>query len=403
MSRNENLHSAKAAKNDEFYTKLSDIDHEMSAYISHDENVFRGKSVLCPCDDPEWSNFTKYFATRFGELGLKRLVCTSYAKGAGNKIITDWQRKNPSYDPVKNPTHGKMFWLDENEPPCDPDHIKYRYLEGDGDFRSNEVRQLRDECDIVVTNPPFSLFREFLDWIVVGNKRFICIGPMNAITYKEVFPLIKDNKIWAGGSFNKTFLLAVPAGHPANTDMKDELGRNIAKVPGCCWYTNIELDKRHELLQLDTMRNNLLYNKRLRKKLLDSYGMLEYPKYDNYDAIEVPFTNAIPSDYDGVMGVPISFLDKYNPEQFEIVAFRRGNDGKDLVFSREREREFNRTFGSLCDVNSGTYEQSQGYRDKWEAYLRSNHNTTEKESGDNGFLLVLVSQTGRPRGKKRIG
>lgn len=316
LGRNENLHAAKKAKNDEFYTKYTDIEREMQAYLLHDENVFRGKSVLCPCDDPEWSNFTKYFADRFGEIGLARLVCTSYAKGAGNKKVTEWQRANPSFDPEKNPTHGKIFWLDENEPPCDRDHIKYSYLEGDGDFRSDEVRKLRDECDIVVTNPPFSLFREFLDWIVGGGKKFICIGPMNAITYKEVFPLIKNNRIWAGTTHPKTF---------EQVDGPEKTFGNVY------WFTNVDHGVRHEKLMLDTMRNNLLYNKRLRKKLMDSYGKFEYPKYDNYDAIEVPFTSAIPSDYDGIMGVPISFLDKYNPEQFEIVGFwNAGEAGRDI-------------------------------------------------------------------------
>ena len=322
MARNGNLSAAKRAKNDEFYTRYEDIQKEMQAYLVHDPDVFRGKCVLCPCDDPDWSNFTKYFATRFSDLGLKKLICTSYAKSAGNRIVTDLQKESPSFDISKNATHGKRFSLDVDEPPCDLEHIRYEYLDGDGDFRSDEVRRLRDEADIIVTNPPFSLFREFLAWIYEANKKFICIGPMNAITYKEVFPLIKDNRLWVGTTHPKTF---------------KQVHGPVKTFGNVYWYTNVEHGLRHELMQLDTMENNLRYNKRLRKKLLESYGALEYPKYDNYDAIEVPFTSAIPSDYDGAMGVPISFLDKYNPEQFEIVAFRKGEDGHDLVFSRERE------------------------------------------------------------------
>ena len=302
MAGNANLGAAKAAKNDEFYTQWNDIENEMQAYLEYDPNVFRGKTILLPCDDPDWSNFTKYFTEHFEQLGLKKLISTSYAADGGS---------------------GKVFVLEgENKP-------RWGYLAGDGDFRSAEVTALRDEADVVVTNPPFSLFREFMAWLIEGDVKFSVIGNMNAVTYKEIFPLIKDNKMWPGIAFNKTMEFAVPAGYYAAKDAElDKCGNRLVKVPAISWFTNIEHGRRHEFLKLMTMEDNLVYG----SKKVRSAG---YPTYDNYDAVEVPFTSGIPSDYEGVMGVPISFLGKYNPEQFEIVKFRHGDDGKDLGYTQE--------------------------------------------------------------------
>lgn len=351
MAENTALHSARDAKNDEFYTQYSDIEAEMNAYVEFNPDVFRDKTILLPCDDPEWSNFTKYFAANFTRFGLKKLISTSYAKSAGSQQLTLFEQESPLFDMDKHDTHGKLFMLTRDKDGSgrvDMDDIEFSgYLEGDGDFRSREVRALRDEADIIVTNPPFSLFREFLAWILEAEKQFVILGNMNAITYKEVFPHLKDNEIWLGyKSLNQDMYFDVPEerrqwlleNKKEGSAYKIINGVVMGRLASACWFTNLDHNKRHEPLMLDTMEHNLKFNKRLRKKFERDYGVNEYPHYDNYDAIEVPFVEAIPSDYDGVMGVPITFLDKYNPEQFEIVAFRKGEDGKDLVFTRERER-----------------------------------------------------------------
>ena len=290
MAGNTNLVAAKAAKNDEFYTQWNDIESEMQAYLEYDPDVFRGKVVLLPCDDPDRSNFTKYFAERFEQLGLKKLISTSYAANGGN---------------------GKVFVLEgENEP-------QREYLAGDGDFRSDEVTALRDEADMVITNPPFSLFREFMVWLVEGGVEFSVIGNMNAIACKEIFPLIKGNEMWLGASRMGAKCFALPSNAPVKANQHEENGVRFQKFGNIAWFTNIEHGRRHEPLALMTMEDNLLYgSKRIRETA--------YAKYDNYDAIEVPETRGIPSDYAGVMGVPISFLDKYNPAQFEIVGTSDG-------------------------------------------------------------------------------
>lgn len=336
MADNSSLGSAKKAKNDEFYTQYSDIEAEMNAYVEYNPDVFRDKTVLLPCDDPEWSNFTKYFAANFTRFGLKKLISTSYAQSAGNKQMTLFELNSPLYDESKHETHGKLFTLTSDKDgsgTVDTDDIEFSgYLEGDGDFRSAEVKKLRDEADIIVTNPPFSLFREFLAWILEANKQFVIIGSKNAITYKEVFPLLKENKIWLGPGFpggNAYFRIAEDASRDFASGVYDT-STGLVKFRNVGWFTNIDHGLRHQPLQLDTMAHNLKFNKKLKKKLEKDYGKVEYPHYDNYDAIEVPFTECIPSDYDGVMGVPITFLDKYNPEQFEIIKFRKGDDDKDL-------------------------------------------------------------------------
>lgn len=322
---NRNLKDAKAAKNDEFYTQYHDIEAEMNAYLEYNAEVFRGKTVLLPCDDPEWSNFTRFFVAKFEELGLKKLISTSFAQESKN-YKSDWQpslfeTEDPRYNAEKSAICGKIFTLthDTNHSgKIDIDDLEWEYLEGTGDFRSPEVTALRDEADIIITNPPFSLFREFLAWIMEGDKKFAIIGNMNAITYKEVFPLIKDNKIWLGATGNgKDMVFAVPKGAKVDEKDKQKAARlgyigDYTRLGNSCWYSNIEHGRRHQPLALMTMEDNLRYNKKMK-------GKEGYEHYDNYDAIEIPFTDAIPSDYDGVMGVPISFLDKYCPEQFEIL------------------------------------------------------------------------------------
>ena len=333
MADNTNLGAAKAGKNDEFYTQYSDIEAEMNAYVEYNPDVFRDKTILLPCDDPEWSNFTKYFASNFERFGLKKLISTSYAKGAGNKQLTIFEMLSPLYDETLHETRGKLFTLtrDKDESGIiDTDDIEFSgYLKGDGDFRSDEVCKLRDEADIIITNPPFSQFREFLAWIISSNKRFAIIGNVNAITYKEVFPLLKENLIWLGDSIHSgDRKFNVPDDYPLEAAGcgVDPDGRKYIRVKGVRWFTNIDHGGRHEPLQLDTMAHNLKYNKILKKKLETEYGLASYPHYDNYDAIEVPFTECIPSDCDGVMGVPITFMDKYNPDQFEILGMCENED-----------------------------------------------------------------------------
>lgn len=299
MADNKKLNKARAAKNDEFYTMYSDIEAEMNAYITHNPKVFRGKTILCPCDDPEESMFARYFVDNFNALGLKKLICTCISQEARKGAVTNGEEK------------GKMLCITKQE-----SKSCWTYLEGAGDFRSPEVTALRDEADIIITNPPFSLFREFLAWIVQGNKQFAIIGNMNAITYKEVFPLIKENKMWLGvTNFNTGMHFYVPKNFKYADTYKFDRERNgkaVNRVPGCCWYSNLEHGRRHQPLALMTMEDNLRYNKKMKDKEA-------YNHYDNYDAIEVPYTDAIPSDYEGRMGVPITFLDKYNPHQFEIL------------------------------------------------------------------------------------
>lgn len=320
---NKNLSAAKRAKNDEFYTQYADIQKEINAYLDYNPNVFRDKVILLPCDNPEWSNFTKFFAQNFERFGIKQLISTSYACASKGPNACDdycptlFEYAAKQYNASKTKTNGKIFTLcrDKNcNGHIDINDLEWKYLDGDGDFRSDEIKKLRNEADIIVTNPPFSLFREFLAWIIDANKQFIIIGNMNAITYKEVFPLIKENKIWLGESIHSGDReFGVPNSYPLNAAgyRIDEKGNKFIRVKGVRWFTNIEHGRRHQPLNLMTMAENLKFNKKIKNT--------GYQKYDNYDAIEVPFTDAIPSDYDGVIGVPISFLDKYCPEQFEII------------------------------------------------------------------------------------
>jgi hypothetical protein len=326
---NSNLTSAKKAKNDEFYTQYNDIEKEITAYLEYNPEVFRGKTVLLPCDDPEWSNFTKFFAQNFERLGLKKLVSTSYAPESksykSNYQPTLFEKNDPQFDQDKTKTNGKIFTLTHDKSgdgKIDVNDLEWHYLEGDGDFKSREIKKLRDEADFIITNPPFSLFREFLNWIVQAGKQFLVIGNMNAITYKELFLLIKEDKIWLGATnFNTGMYFKVPEDFIYADTYKFEREKNgtkVNRVPGVCWFTNLDHGRRHQPLPLMTMADNLKYSKHKEIKGKESYDL-----YDNYDAIEVPFTDAIPGEYGGVMGVPISFLDKYSPEQFEIVGLTK--------------------------------------------------------------------------------
>lgn len=346
------MHKAKKAKNDEFYTQYSDIEREINAYLDFNPDVFKDKIVLLPCDDPEWSNFTKYFAQNFEKLKLKKLISTSYAADSKPRDVpyqlTIFEINNPRYDESKTRSHGKIFILERDvnkDKRININDLEFDYLDGDGDFKSDEIKKLRDESDIIITNPPFSLLREFLAWLIEGGKQFCIIGTMNAITYKEVFPLIKNNKMWLGNGFNHgNAYFGIPETADKNyaSGVYDSNTR-LVKFRNCCWFTNIDHGRRHQPLPLMTMADNIKFSKH---KEIREHG---YLKYDNYDAIEVPFTDAIPSDYKEGMGVPISFLDKYNPDQFKIERFRKGNDGKDLTYTvdnnddseRERERERN--------------------------------------------------------------
>jgi hypothetical protein len=297
-SSNANLHKASTGKNDEFYTQLSDIEKELGHYKEH----FKNKVVFCNCDDPEESNFWNYFAQNFEFLGLKKLIATHF------------QTEKPSYklEIIKDINRdGKINKLDT---------VKTK-LKQNGDFRSPECIDILKGADIVVTNPPFSLFREYVAQLVEYDKKFVIIGNVNAITYKEIFKLIKDNRLWLGHSIHSGDReFRVPEYYPLNAagNRIDEQGNKYIRVKGVRWFTNLDYTERHEDL--------ILYKTYLGHE--DSY-----PHYDNYDAINVDITKDIPADYEGVMGVPITFLDKYSPEQFEIVKFRKGDDEKDLVIN----------------------------------------------------------------------
>ena len=350
---NGTLNNARMAKKDEFYTMFYDIETEMEAYLDYNPDVFRGNTVLLPCDDPEWSNFTKYFAQNFEELGLKKLISTSYAQDSKlykeGVQLSFLETESPKFDKSKTNTHGKIFVLDKDvtgDGKINLDDLQWDYLEGDGDFRSEEVKRLRDEADIIVTNPPFSLFREFLAWIVEAGKLFVIIGNINCVTYKEVFPLIKDNKLWMGctiHSGDREF--RVPDEYPLNASgwRIDNEGNKFIRVKGVRWYTNMEHGRRHQPLSLMTMADNIKYSKHKEVK-----GR-KYAVYDNYNAIEIPFTDAIPCDYDEWMGVPISFLDKYCPEQFEIIGMAKRGAGDPSLKSKVYTKE---DYANYSDLNA---------------------------------------------------
>lgn len=284
------LHNAKREKYDEFYTLRSDIDKELVHYKAH----FRDKVVLCNCDDPRVSNFFKYFASMFRPLGLKRLIATCY-KCQDINIFSDNSSETAVYIDYYGEEQGSRNWY-EGE-------LEFKTLEGDGDFRSPECIELLKEADIVVTNPPFSLFREYIAQLIKYDKKFLIIGNQNAITYKEIFPLIRDNKVWLGCRNGDMAFVVPESTEPRATRFWiDESGVKYRSLGNICWFTNLEHRRRNEELILT-----------------DRYDPERYPKYDNYDAIEVGQVLDIPEDYEGEMGVPITFLDKYNPNQFEIL------------------------------------------------------------------------------------
>ncbi|MHA1146569.1 MAG: adenine-specific methyltransferase EcoRI family protein [Candidatus Helarchaeota archaeon] len=330
---NTGLIKAKKVKNDEFYTRYQDIQKEVEAYLKYDSDTFRGKIVYCNCDDPYESNFFRYFALNFDRLGLKRLITTSYKPSPiantqlslfGDGKTLPPQKGRPKVtanrfiiNEVGDFNQDGEFNLEDIAEQLKANkNNEWTPLKEDGDFRSDECIALLEQSDIVVTNPPFSLFREYVKQLVDYNKRFLIIGNMNAITYKEIFPLIKDTKMWLGPSItNGDREFMVPEYYPleAANSRIDENGNRYIRVKGVRWFTNLDHGRRHQPLPLMSMADNRKFNKKIQK------NPNSYKKYDNYDAIEVPYTNAIPSDYDGVMGVPISFLDKYNPDQFEIL------------------------------------------------------------------------------------
>lgn len=338
---NRNLGAAKGAKQDEFYTQYADIQKEAEAYLEFDPDTFRGKVVYCNCDDPFESNFFKYFAANFNKLGLKKLITTSYAGSpiAGGQLkLGEYdkgkgKREKPKaiaiqIEEVKDVTGDGAIGIEDVRLFLEQNPHTRTALAGAGDFRSPECIALLKEADTVVTNPPFSLFREYVSQLVEHGKKFLIIGNKNAITYKEIFPLIKENKLWVGVTpMGADMLFDVPPKVAKAMRQSGKKGSSYRIINGkvmgrstSVWFTNLDHGRRHLALPLMTMKENLRFSRHKEIK-----GKATYVRYDNYDAIEVPFTDAIPSDYDGVMGVPITFLDKYNPEQFEILgATQRG-------------------------------------------------------------------------------
>lgn len=334
---NSNLTKAKKAKNDEFYTQYADIQKEIGAYLEYDPSTFRDRVVYCNCDDPYESNFFRYFVLNFNMLGLKKLITTSYKPSSVANTQLDLFGGDMQHSKLKGrlKVTANVFVINEVKD-VDGDgqfnlkdialqlqnnkNNEWTPLGGYGDFRSDECIELLKQSDIVVTNPPFSLFREYVKQLFDYNKKFVIIGNMNAITYKEIFPLIKDNKMWLGATGNGVdMVFAVPNGSEIRESYREKAARlgyvgNFTRLGNSCWFSNLDHGRRHRTLPLMTMGDNLKYSKHKELK-----GKKSYDKYDNYNAIEVPFTDSIPSDYQGIMGVPISFLDKYNPEQFDII------------------------------------------------------------------------------------
>lgn len=336
---NAKLSAARKAKNDEFYTQFRDIQKEIEAYLEYNKDTFRDKVVYCNCDDPYESNFFRYFVLNFKRLGLKSLITTSYKPspiantqlglfGDDKTLIPQKNRPKITANKLVINEVGDIdgdgsFGLDDIAQQLQKNkHNEWVPLKGDGDFRSSECVELLKQSDIVVTNPPFSMFREYVAQLIEYEKKFAIIGSMNAITYREIFPLIKENKIWLGKGFTRSCAHFFSPFKSESKWLEEKQfkklgitvpeGLFVTRVAGIHWFTNIDHGRRHQPLSLMTMADNLKFNKKMAEKN-------DYDKYENFDAIEVPFTDAIPSDYDGVMGVPISFLDKYSPEQFDII------------------------------------------------------------------------------------
>ena len=300
MSNTLQLTTARNDKKDEFYTRYEDIELELNHYLDFNPDLFKDKVLLCPCDNPEWSNFTKYFVTNFKKLGLKKLISTCYIEDVSDGLFG----LDNEVDKTKN---GRVYILTKENyrDDIDVDNLDYDYLETNGDFVNVEITKYRDESDIIVTNPPFSLFRKFIVWCQPEKRLVLLIGNINSVSCKEVFPMIKKNKLWLGVTgFTTGMYFYVPDEYVYKDTYKSKReidGRKVMRVANVCWYSNIDHKKRHELIELVD-------------KSID-----EYVKYDRYDAIDIPNINLIPKNYDQKMGVPISFLNRYNPEQFEIL------------------------------------------------------------------------------------
>jgi len=375
---NKSLTNAKKAKNDEFYTQFSDIQKEVESYLEYDPDVFKGKVVYSNCDDPYESNFFRYFVLNFKRLGLKRLIATSYKPSPVANTQLGLFGDDVTLKPVKGRpkiTANKFIINEVGDVNGDGSFTlediskqlranknnEWTPLEGDGDFRSDECVELLKQSDIVVTNPPFSLFREYIKQLFDYNKKFLIIGNLNAIICKEVFPLIKENKMWPG----KTEWGGGMWFETTNTDDVGKVidGKNMKHIPSG-WLTNIDHGRRHQKIPLMTMNDNRKFNKRIQK------DPNSYKKYDNYNAIEVPFTNAIPSDYEGIMGVPITFLGKFNPDQFEIVGTCENIDLynlKNKVYtSAECKQAYLDKFGKkgTYDLNASGVVIRDGLREK---------------------------------------
>lgn len=337
MAGNKSLNAAMKAKNDEFYTQLSDIEDELKHYTGH----FKGKTVLCNCDDPRVSNFFHYFAFNFELLGLRRLITTCY-KNRDVSLFSEHRSKKAVYLEYTGDKNGNGI--------PDAEEIGVKELKGDGDFRSPECVELLKQADIVVTNPPFSLFREYVAQLMKYDKKFLIIGNQNNVTYKEVFTLIKNNNLWLGYKYGG-MSFRIPKGKESGKKniVYDDEGNAYAKMGNICWFTNLEIKKRHETM--------ILYKK---------YNSEEYPKYDNYDAIFVKRVSDIPVDWDKAMGVPITFLDKFNPEQFEILGITDRNDNSGL-----RTRVYKKTDAkNYSDLNRrGTIKTPNGYISKFPQIL----------------------------------
>ena len=363
--KNNNLANAKRVKNDEFYTQYSDIQKEIEAYLEYNSSVFRGKVVYCNCDDPFESNFFRYFVLNFNKLGLKQLITTSYKPSpvANTQLQLFGDDKTLTKSKGRPKINANKFIINEVRD-IDGDgefnlkdiakqlkankHNEWMPLEKDGDFRSPECVKLLEQSDIVITNPPFSLFREYVKQLFAHKKKLVIIGGMNAITYKEIFPLIKSNKLWLGNGFHggNAYFFTPNIRDFASGVYDAKTG--LVKFRNVCWFTNLDHGRRHQPLPLMTMEENLKYSKHK-----EIQGKKAYDKYDNYDAIEVPFTDSIPSDYGGVMGVPISFLNRYNPDQFEIIGMAEDNgkgfsggiwDGKNPHCVINGQNKFKRLF-----------------------------------------------------------
>lgn len=366
---NRDLGVAKANKQDEFYTQYVDIQKEVEAYLEFNQDTFRGKVVYCNCDDPFESNFFKYFAANFNKLGLKKLITTSYdgspiagvQLGFGEYGEGDSKRQKPNaviveIEEVKDINEDGATGIEDVQLFLEQNPHSRTQLVGGGDFRSPECVELLKKADIVVTNPPFSLFKEFVAQLVKHEKKFLIIGNLQAITYLEIFPLIKANRLWLGPTItsgDREF--RVPEHYPLKAAgwRIDDSGSKYIRVKGVRWYTNLDHGRRHQWLECMSTSDQLKYSKHKEIK-----GKSAYDKYDNLDAIEVPFSDAIPSDFGGVMGVPVSFLDKYNPDQFEIV----GNSDDGNMMSAIGVRMLGRDFIDAYRARGGTGHYSPGMR-----------------------------------------